>query len=44
MEFEEYKEHYEQYGMCKGDSFIRKNKYTEKQLQTRYEKIYEKIQ
>jgi len=42
MSFEEFAEYYKQHGMCKGDAFRRKNKYTQKQLKTRYEKYMRK--
>jgi hypothetical protein len=39
---EEFTEYYKEHGMCKGDAFRRKNKYTQKQLKTRYEKYCKK--
>lgn len=44
MTYEQYKDHYEKYGMCVNDSFRRKNRYTENQLKTRYEKYRKQLE
>ena len=38
MTFEEFTEHYEKYGICKGDAFKSKKKWNKKQLNTKYKK------
>lgn len=43
MTFEEFIEHYEKYGRCKGDAFKNKNKLNEKQLKTKYKNYMKKF-
>ena len=43
MTFEEFTEHYEKYGICKGDAFRSKKKWNKKQLRTKYEKYMKKF-
>ena len=43
MTFEEFVEHYEKYGRCKGDAFKNKNKLNEKQLKTKYKNYMRKF-